>query len=203
MSVNDGQLPLPVAVHAVLARYADIDRMLSKAPTNGSMSPGELEILRCTLQQVATYWTAFQMKIHIWAHILFDHVHQIVSTFGSYHRFSSNPTEARHSGFKKDLRNSWMGNRKTAPLSSKRSLVHVVQLDSINLGIMCRGYDIYRTEVADPHERQKQNRRWGLKPLNRRHRRKRVRSTIVPRVLDLNFNFGNVIPMVIAHDPDQ
>lgn len=87
------------------------------------------------VNKFAQCWGAFKWKGTVWVHWVIAHSSYLMQQFKTIFMFSSIPTEHKHKRFKLDMRNSVRicGSRKRR--LNKGGLVHVVELDALDLGI--------------------------------------------------------------------
>lgn len=90
-------------------------------------------------QQAANFaksWKAFGWKVTPWVHWVTSHSTHFARQCRTIFLFSSIPTEMKHRPFKLDVKNSFLGGRRTQPARCAKGLTKQVENDALDKGLL-------------------------------------------------------------------
>jgi hypothetical protein len=120
---------------AVSLLLADLANMYKLWNSKTMLGPSDLSAYSVAIGRFRDLWKALEWKPTPWLHWVCAHSEYFLRTYRSWYAFSSIPTEHRHQGFKRDLKNTNQSFKYKAPELSTGYLRRCVELDALDLGL--------------------------------------------------------------------
>ena len=166
-----GELEVQMVFTILYKRFMTFDEILRHDP----VTPDDLAKLEKCAEHIGHCWRAMQWTVTPWIHFMVNHVCEFVELHGTYVNFISTVAEARHSGWKLDMKNAWLGWRKNMPMATRAGLAHTHRLDGVGMKMMVMGLDLFQVgaeAAGTPDMEALQRATWKWTGNNNRKRRK-------------------------------
>lgn len=131
---------------------SDLAAMYKHWNSKNTLGPQELVAYSVAIGRFRDLWKALEWKPTPWVHWVCAHSEYFLRTYRSWSAFSSVPTEHRHQGFKRDLKNTNQSFKYSCPELSTGYLRRCVELDALDLGLRTLQYNgpPMREEIFKP-----------------------------------------------------